>query len=151
MKTIKILVIIFVAFFSFLFVSCSNHKGTVRISQQEYDSLKYEVKYLKENLEYNEKYISNLKENPLFFLLVIDAELSAAEKGKEGNGSFSDFFVPTIHEALDAGVSRIEIQKRVNRLIKLANNGLFISSYEKELFKEGGTKKIIEYIGLNSR
>lgn len=126
-------------------------KTTVLISQQEYDSLKnqaQQAKYLREGNESLDKFISNLKKNPYFFLLVLDAELSAIEKNEEVHGSFSDFFIPTIHEALEAGVSRIEIQKRVNKLTKLANRGLFISSYEEELFKEGGTKAIVESIGL---
>jgi len=123
----------------------------VRISQQEYDSLIDQGQRLKNLKEYNEwleKYISNLKKNPSFFLLVLDSELSAIEKSQDPYGSFSDYFVPTIHEALDAGVSRIEIQKRINKLVQLANKGYFISSYEEELFKEGGAKAIVQAIGL---
>lgn len=129
-----------------------NNSKTIQIPQHEYDSLKKEVYYtqfLEEELKRKENFIGNLKQNPQFFLCVLDAELSATEKGQDSYGSFSDFFIPTIHEALKAGVSRLEIQKRINKLTELANKGSFLSSYEEKLFKEGGIKAIIEAIGLD--
>jgi len=133
-------------------LNTSTHSNVVLLSQQEYDSLKGQLqldKYLIEEKGEYERLVSNLKKNPNFFLFILDSELSAAEKKQESYGSFSDFFIPTIHEALEAGVSKSEIQKRINRLIQLANNGLFISSYEEKLFKEGGSKAILKEIGLD--
>ncbi len=124
---------------------------TISLSEHEFivQRMRLDIKCVVDEKKNLEKFISNLKKNPEFFLFVLDTELSSAEKSEEPYGSFSDFFVPTINEALNAGVSRLEIQRRIDKLIQLANKGLFVSSYEEELFKDGGIKAIINYIGLN--
>lgn len=126
-----------------------NNTEKIRVPTLNHDSLSIRVenaKYLKEELERMQNLISRMEKDPLFYLLVLDAELLAVENGEEVYGGFTDYFVPTMLIALKAGIPRVEIQKRINKLNRLANRGLFISSYQEELFKKGGNEAIVKYI-----
>lgn len=113
------------------------------------EQLNFKVYQAEKERDYLQSFISYLEKNPDFHLLLIDYELSAIEKGIETYGSFSDYFVLKIHAALEAGVPRSEIQKRINKLVQLANRGNFGSDYEEKIFREGGAKALLQEIGLD--
>lgn len=141
-----------------IFYSCESKSGKrqrvvsvqskVEAEKKVEDSLVFEIQKLKRQNEEMERFISYLKEDPELFLLILDAELEKIKKGEDTFGSFSDFFVPTIDDALKAGASIVAIRQRVNGLLDLAEDGLFLSTFEEDLYKKGGRRAILEYIGI---
>jgi hypothetical protein len=69
-----------------------------------------------------------LGEYPEFLLLVLDKELEAVEADKAPHGSFSDYFVPIVRTAQLAGVSQVEIDKRLDRVVRLVKQGKPLST-----------------------
>lgn len=126
---------------------------SLKKSHQPYESLidlvnmkEVEIRALQRDLKHADKKMEKLTGNKKFFLFLLDNELSAVEGVGKSMGSFSDFFIPTVHDALNAGNSIKEVEGRVTKLILLAEKGLFISNYEEEVFRKGGSsliKKII--------
>jgi hypothetical protein len=82
------------------------------------------------------------------YLHWLDIDLDAVSKGQGTCGSYTDWFVPNIAGALEAGTPRAAINQRIDRLVELANQGKFLSSYERELFEvnNGGAAALRSYI-----
>jgi hypothetical protein len=100
-----------------------------------------------EEIPFCKKEVDN--KNPEAILWAMDYDLNEVAKGVvKGNpcGSFSDRFIPLAYDALQAGVSKKEVNVRIGRLIVLAKKGQFLSNYEADLFKDGGEKAVREYI-----
>jgi hypothetical protein len=78
-------------------------------------------------------------------LTAMDHDLDATAEGKNTCGSFTDYFVPNAADALRAGATKEQINARIQRAVALAEKGKFISSYERELFSDGGAQAVREY------
>lgn len=90
--------------------------------------------------------LARLETDPRFLLLEMDFDLDAIEKGEEPRGSFTDYFVVNAGRALEMGASRQEIEARVDRLIALADKGIYLSTFVERLVKEGGTNAVRQYV-----
>lgn len=108
------------------------------------DAQAMEIKNLKEKLEYVENTLDSLywelETEPAFVLRQMDLALDHVERGEQKlvRGSYSDWFIPKIHDLRKAGVPKNLLQKRINRLIDLAGNGKYYSSSVKETVEREG-------------
>lgn len=80
------------------------------------------------------------------YLKLLDIDLNALKQGNDPCGSFTDWFVINLWEGNKAGIPKAELNARVERLIKLAEQGKFLSSYERALYEEKKAAGIREYI-----
>lgn len=129
------------------------------VSLEKYSKLENELKLSNKRIQILQEYIIDKNsevnqtelppQDPQSLLQILDQELTAAEIGVGTNGSFSDYFMPTMLTALRAGASNEAIEKRINKLIKLADDGVFLSSNLRDLYEEGGAKKVRERINQN--
>lgn len=121
---------------------------TVELSElsemsEQLKRLQYEVESLSQWLLKVEWYV---KKDHGFYLYVLDTDLDILENGGEPRGSFSDYFVPTLDEALDVGVPTEELRIRVERVIELAERGHYYSDYLRKLMNDGGPDNVREYV-----
>ena len=84
--------------------------------------------------------------NPQVYLKRMDADLDAVERGENPMGSFSDWFAINAGHAFANGASKKEIDARTERLISLAKQGKFLSSYLERLMNDGGAKAVRDYV-----
>jgi predicted nucleic-acid-binding protein len=101
-----------------------------------------EVAYLNEELRELREYLEN---DPKFLLHLMDRDLDAVEHGRDARGSFSDYFVPNMAQALKAGASKKDVEDRLNRAIALAERELYLSSFIAQLMNEGGPDAVRSY------
>lgn len=80
-----------------------------------------------------------------FVLRVMDAELDAVEVDQSPSGSFTDYFVPMMAKAIEAGASRGEVSQRLERLIDLAHDEKYFSGWVQGAMEEGGARAIRSY------
>lgn len=151
MKKAVIFVIPAVVFFGLLFSLIFNyHFKTVEKKTQKIEDWKKEFNRFKERVEGFEKELDVVydfhEKDPKFLLFLLDHELDLVEDKGKTRGSFTDYFVVLLADALKAGAPKNEVFYRVDRLIVLAEQKKFLSSYEENLFMEGGSKAVREYI-----
>jgi hypothetical protein len=128
-------------------VGCTNNRTptpteVVTVTQEEHNRLKSEVASLNEKLKELREYLGK---DPEFFLYLMDCDLNAIERGQEARGSFSDYFVPNAARALEAGASRKDIATRLDKVVTLAEKGIYLSSYVAELMEKGGPSAVHSY------
>jgi len=79
-------------------------------------------------------------------LAAMDHDLDQIEQGGNPCGSFTDYFAINAADAITAGASRKEVDRRVARLIALAEKKIYLSGYETELAENGGTAEVKKYM-----
>ena len=77
---------------------------------------------------------------------MLDQVLNDIAVGRNATGSFTDYFVPTISRAIDAGASQEEVNIRVDRLLELTERGFRYSVWFNKLLDEGGREAVRAYI-----
>lgn len=112
------------------------------VTQEEHEQLKSEVAYLNEELRELREYLEN---DPQFLLHLMDRDMDAVENGRNARGSFSDYFVPNMAQAMKAGASKKDVEARLNRAIALAERELYLSSFIAQLMEEGGPDAVRSY------
>lgn len=132
-------------------VGCTNNQTPAPASSaevatvtkdQDVDRLKAQVASINEELNELREYLEN---DSRFLLHLMDRDLDAAEQGRETRGSFSDYFVPNAAKALKAGASRKDVTARFDRVVALAEKGIYLSSFVAQLMKEGGPTAVRSY------
>ncbi len=86
--------------------------------------------------------------NSADYLKWLDIDLDAIAKGNDTCGSFSDWFAPNLGNAIDTGATVSQVEKRIDRMVALAEQGKFLSSFEQEMFnrtEDGGAKAVRRY------
>jgi hypothetical protein len=86
-----------------------------------------------------------LDDTPEAILKAVDHDLDAVAAGRFPCGNFAENFVQHLENATAAGAASYEINARVDRLISLAEKGIFLSTFERYLFKEKGSRALREY------
>ena len=117
-------------------------KSDIMVTQEEHECLKSEVACLNEELRELREYLEN---DPKFLLHLMDRDLDAVEQGRDARGSFSDYFVPNMAKAMEAGASKKDVEARLNRAIALAEKKLYLSSFIAQLMNEGGPEAVRSY------
>lgn len=92
------------------------HLDSAFISRAQYDSLAWLAGFL--------------DDAPEVWLGMADKVLDDVEGGREPKGSFSDYFVPVLEGAKNAGAHQDSVNVRLDRLVRLARAGKYISDTE---------------------
>lgn len=80
-----------------------------------------------------------------YSLYLLDHDLELVERGEEPRGSYSDFFVPNMSTALEAGATKEEVGARLERLISLAEAGKPTSSFVRSMMDDEGPAGVRAY------
>jgi len=137
MKTIFLLFCIFIAFG---LTSCGPEPATV--SKSEFDDMKKQVGDAFQEVSVLQEYVAS---QPSYYLWLMDRDLDALEAGNDPAGSFTDYFMPSAHQALLVGAPKREVWQRIERAIQLADSGVYLSGYLHELMTKGGGKAVRAY------
>jgi hypothetical protein len=111
--------------------------ATVEQQREEINSLKSGNKALERGLDTLHRV---LEKDWRFALREIDDSLDAVERKDEYaiQGSYTDWFVPTLQDLKSRGVGVWRLQTRFDRLVSLAKQGKYLSSYEHDLVNREG-------------
>jgi hypothetical protein len=113
---------------------------TVQQQREEINSLKSDNKTFERSLESLQRV---LEKDWHFTLREIDDSLDAVERSEKHmtQGSYTDWFVPTLQDLKSRGVGVWRLQTRVDRLVSLAKQGKYLSSYERDLVTREGIEE----------
>jgi hypothetical protein len=105
--------------------------------------LTLKITSMEQELDLLRQYTAN---DPEYFLFLMDQDLDAVEQGGAVVGSFSDYFVPNAAKAFAAGAAPKAVDDRINRVITLAEQGIYLSSHMKTLMDQGGPGAVRSYV-----
>jgi len=86
------------------------------------------------------------RKSAVALLAAMDHDLDQIEHKGIPCGSFTDYFAINAEDAITAGASRKDVDRRVARLLALAEKKIYLSGYEAGLAEDGGTAQIKEYM-----
>jgi len=122
-----------------------NTSDDLKVLKARIDELEAKVAALTPQAE-AETLESEEPNDPSALLQILDQDLDAVEQGGDPRGSFTDYFCPTLAKALEAGASRKQVDARINRLIQLADEDKFLSSYQINLWEKGGSEAVLAHV-----
>ncbi len=82
--------------------------------------------------------------NPKLALDLLDVDIQKVEQGREPRGSFTDYVEPMLREVLQNGATSTEVNQRLDKILALAKDGKFYSSFLYQV-NAGGPSELEHY------